>query len=119
MHGPIIISGNAEAPSKAARRPLAGLQSAVAQVSSPALGEESDAYPTIANLSTRFRVIACRANIQWILQKRRGDVDHWRGVWFCRTRQALVRGVHMHVDHIGGDALARLLRLPQRFGGTS
>jgi hypothetical protein len=52
-------------------------------------GEESDSYPAVANLNDRWRVIACGAGIQWILQRRRGD--HWVGYWFCRTREALPR----------------------------
>jgi hypothetical protein len=76
-------------------------------------GEESDSYPAVAKLNDRWRVIACSADIQWILQRRRGD--HWSGYWFCRTREALILGARKHAGEIGGVALAALLRLPARF----
>lgn len=89
--------------------------SSAAHVPAPRLGEESDNYPVIASLNDRWRVIACRQSIQWILQRRRGGVDHWRGYWFCRTREALIRGAREHAGQIAGDALVVLLRLPESF----
>ena len=53
--------------------------------------EENDGYPVIVQINDRWRVVTCRAGIQWILQRRRGD--RWAGYWFCRTREALIRGV--------------------------
>ena len=88
--------------------------SSVAKVSGRLAGEESETYPAVCVLNARWRVIACRQAIQWILQ-RRGGVDHWRGVWFCRTREALIRGARQRVGQISGDALVILLRLPERF----
>jgi hypothetical protein len=76
-------------------------------------GEESDSYPTVAILNDRWRVVVSSAGIQWVLQRRRGD--HWSGYWFCRTREALIRGARKHAGEIGGVALATLLRLPSRF----
>jgi hypothetical protein len=70
-------------------------------------------------LNDRWRVIACKNSIQWILQRRRGGVDQWRGYWFCRTREALLRGAREHAGPIDGVALAVLLRLPERIGGAS
>jgi hypothetical protein len=98
-----------------------GMQAAIAprpaspinRVSGRVRGEESGSYPVIANLNDRWRVVACSAGIQWILQRRRGD--HWVGCWFCRTREALVRGARKHAGEIGGVALVTLLRLPERF----
>jgi hypothetical protein len=90
-------------------------QSPTAHLSGRRLGEENDDYPVVASLNARWRVIVCRQSIQWILQRRRGGVDHWRGYWFCRTREALIRGARKHVGDIAGDALVRLLRLPARF----
>jgi hypothetical protein len=51
--------------------------------------ETDDAYPAVAKLSDRVRVIECPDGIQWILQRRRGA--RWNGVSFCRTRSALIR----------------------------
>lgn len=87
--------------------------SLINRVSGRVRGEESGSYPVIANLNDRWRVVACSAGIQWILQRRRGD--RWDGYWFCRTREALVRGARKHAGEIGGVALVTLLRLPERF----
>jgi hypothetical protein len=75
--------------------------------------EENDAYPTVANLNARWRVIECKNSIQWILQRRcRG---RWNGKYFCRTREALLRFARAGAGEIAGDALVILLRLPERF----
>jgi hypothetical protein len=95
------------------------LKSPVAHLSGHRLGEESDDYPTIARLNDRWRVIVCKHSIQWILQRRRGGANHWRGYWFCRTREALIRGAREHAGQIDGISLAILLRLPERIGGAS
>jgi hypothetical protein len=58
-------------------------------------------------------VIVCRNALQWILQRRQGK--QWRGYWFCRTREALIRGAREHAGPIGGDALVILLRLPEHY----
>jgi hypothetical protein len=78
------------------------------------LGEENDDYPTVAILNDRWRVVVCRNSIQWILQKR-GGPNHWRGRYFCRTREVLIRCAREHAGEIGGDALVILLRRPERF----
>jgi hypothetical protein len=95
-------------------------KSATAHLSGPTGGEESDTYPrVVAKLNDRWRVITCKSSIQWILQRRRGGADHWRGYWFCRTKEALIRGARHYAGEIHGDALAVLLRLPERIGGES
>jgi hypothetical protein len=92
-----------------------GHSSNTASLSRPGRGEENDDYhPVIANLNARWRVIACKSSIQWVLQRRDG-ADHWRGYWFCRTREALIRGARGHAGDIAGDALVILLRLPAWF----
>lgn len=77
--------------------------------------EENDGYPVIVQINDRWRVVTCRAGIQWILQCRRGD--RWAGYWFCRTREALIRGAREHAGEIDGPALVILLRLPERIDG--
>src|SRR5262249_20137093 len=75
--------------------------------------EENDAYPTVANLNARWRVIGCKNSIQWILQRRcRG---RWNGKYFCRTREALLRFAQACAGEFAGDALVILLRLPESF----
>jgi hypothetical protein len=100
------------------RRQAENRCSLVGQVSSPirAIAEEGDPYPVIVQLNARWRVIACRSGIQWILQKRRG-ANRWRGVWFCRTRSVLVAGACRYANPIHAEAMIVLLRLPARFDG--
>jgi hypothetical protein len=58
-------------------------------------------------------VVACKNNIQWILQVRRGN--RWHGKYFFRTREGLVLLAREYAGEISGDALVILLRLPERF----
>jgi hypothetical protein len=62
-------------------------------------------------MTDKARVI-CRDRLQWIVQRRRSVCPNsWRGVSFCRTREALLRCAGR------GDpaAVARLRALPERF----
>ena len=103
--------GAAQTASKDGGRPF----SSVARLSGPLSTEELDTYSrVIAVLNPRWRVIVCRQSTQWVLQKR-GGANHWRGVWFCCTRAALLRGTRQQAGQIAGDALVTLLRLPERF----
>jgi hypothetical protein len=83
-------------------------------------GEESDTYPGIITaLNSKWRVIICRGGIQWVLQRQAGQRDgrpRWEGHWFCQTSEALIRGARERAGQIGGDALAIMLRLPERIG---
>jgi hypothetical protein len=82
--------------------------------------EESDDYHmVVARLNTGcWRVIVCRAGIQWILQHRRSPkkapADDWRGRSFCRTSEALIRCCREHAGEIEPEALAILAELPAR-----
>ena len=52
--------------------------------------EANDDYSAIvAMLDADNRVIRCVDDVQWIVQKREGRV--WNGVYFCRTKEALLR----------------------------
>jgi hypothetical protein len=81
--------------------------------------ETSDDYPKVVTLNSRWRVIACRHGIQWILQYRnRAETvarDVWRGRSYCRTREALIRVCDDHAGIIDPDARATLEGLPARF----
>src|SRR5262249_20305728 len=83
-----------------------------------ALGpEESDSYPrVVVRLNGKWRVVACRGGIQWILQSRKGPRGHSR--CYCRTRDGLVQCAHERAGEIGGDALIVLLRLPARIDAS-
>ena len=50
--------------------------------------------------------------------ERGGEAYSWRGVWFCQTREALLRGARERAGQINSDALVALLRLPERIGGA-
>jgi hypothetical protein len=100
-------------PQKSPRQP-SGAKSSVTHVSGRLRGEESDTYPTIVcRLNDRWRVIACRSQIQWILQRRGGD--RWNDQYYFRTREGLMLFVREYAGEIHGDALVTLLRLPERF----
>ena len=83
--------------------------------------ESSDDYPdVVAVLNDRWRVIACAAGIQWILQCRRSaetcSTARWQGRSFCRTREALIRLCQpQNVGPIDPAAAAILAELPDRF----
>jgi len=58
------------------------------------------------------RVIDCKDQIQWIVQRLRGD--QWHGLSFCRTREALIRDAKRRLgEDIPGVALKALLSLPE------
>jgi hypothetical protein len=90
-------------------------------VSDPALirSEEADDYhAVVAQLNDDWRVIVCRAGIQWILQHRAGERHgrtRWAGRSFCRTSEALNRVSRERAGPIDPAALAILESLPARF----
>ena len=57
--------------------------------------ETSDTYTgLIARLSDHWRVIVCRDQLQWILQRRdaqRSGQPLWKALGYFRTREALIR----------------------------
>jgi hypothetical protein len=80
--------------------------------------EEADDYhAVVAQLSDSWRVIICRAGIQWILQHREGARHgraRWTGRSYCRTSEALNRLSRKHAAHLRPDAAAILAALPER-----
>ncbi len=109
-----LLTATAEKPQLISLDTRPNGKSVVAGLRPSLRGEKSDAYPAIAVLNPHWRIIECAGGIQWILQRRQGG--RWRSYWFCRTREALLRGAREHAAPIGGDALAVLLRLPERIG---
>jgi hypothetical protein len=77
--------------------------------------ESDDLYPTIALLGPALRVINCRDNMQWIVQRRENSGGKgWRGLSFCCTRDALIRDAKRRLGGpIPADALAILRSLPE------
>jgi hypothetical protein len=80
--------------------------------------EEADNYHVIvARLNGNWRVIVCRAGIQWILQRRAGE-RHGRARWasrsYFRTSEGLIRFSREYAGEIEPDACAVLAALPAR-----
>ena len=74
--------------------------------------EKDDTYPAIAMVSDKVRVINCKDDLQWIVQRRMGD--EWRGLSFCRTRATLIRDTRRRLNaDIPAEALAILQALPE------
>lgn len=81
--------------------------------------EEADDYHAIvAQLSDGWRIIACRSDIQWILQRsvgQRHGRTRWEGRSFCRTKEALIRFSRTHASPVDPAAQLLLDALPERF----
>lgn len=81
--------------------------------------EAADDYTAVvAKLNQNWRVITCRDGIQWILQHRgspkKSRKDDWRGRWYCRTSEALLRGTRAYAGSIDSQAMLLLMKLPDR-----
>lgn len=81
------------------------------------MSEEADDYrDVVARLNGGWRVIVCKAGMQWILQHRRSPkkppADDWRGRSYCRTSEALRRCVREYAGNIEPAATATLAALP-------
>jgi hypothetical protein len=93
-------------------RPIRSRKSVPDTVFPSRRAECHDTYPALVYLTNKVRIIECRDRLQWIVQRRRSVCPNsWRGVSFCRTREALLRCAGR------GDpaAVARLRALPERF----
>lgn len=56
------------------------------------LSEQAEDYPhVVSTLNSQWRVIRCRDEIQWILQRKTGG--RWRPLAYCRTRDGLLRSI--------------------------
>lgn len=90
-----------------------------AAMTAPIRSEESDNYHlVVAQLTADWRVIVCKAGIQWILQRRRSPkrppADDWRGRSYCRTSEALIRCAREYAGVIEPAAATILAALPLR-----
>jgi hypothetical protein len=76
--------------------------------------EKNESYPVVASLNDKTRVIRCKDNIQWIVQRKSGE--HWQGRSFCRTRSALIREAkHRLGPDLPQAALQILQALPEYY----
>ncbi len=69
-----------------------------------------DYRAVVAVLNDRWRVIACTAGIQWILQVRRGRL--WRGRSYCRSKAGLLGCVRDYCGAVDPAAMSVLALLP-------
>jgi len=79
-------------------------------------GESGDIYDrVVVRLNEKWRVVECRAGIQWILQRRKSASDGggWSSRSFCRTSEAIRRLARQHAKPIDPEALVVLDRLPE------
>ena len=74
----------------------------------------------VARLRRRHRVIACKDDIQWILQQRKsgGAERPWRGAGYFRSRDALIRRCAGLCSRADALAKASLAALPENFRGS-
>jgi hypothetical protein len=69
-------------------------------------------FRVVSQLDSKTRVIECRDRIQWIVQRAKAvnGQRQWRGMSFCRTKEALLRCVR---DWVTGE-YQELQALPER-----
>ena len=80
--------------------------------------ERDDAYFRLIYAKGDWRVIACKDNLQWIIQraeKRRGQRE-WTGNSYCSTRKALTRLWHAKTGDVHG-MIELSKMLSERIGG--
>lgn len=78
--------------------------------------EKDDGYRGVLfYLNQRWRVAACKDEIQWLLQRR--DNTRWHSHAYCRTREGLARCIREYAGLVDAAALAKIAALPDWFGG--
>ena len=54
--------------------------------------EKSDHYACVIAQGERARVIVCKHNLQWVIQRRKGGPQgRWLAVGYCRARSTVLR----------------------------
>jgi hypothetical protein len=85
--------------------------------------ETSDDYiKIIVRLNDSWRVIVCKDNIQWVLQRRdagRSGSPRWRGVSYHCELKALIRVSRTRAKKLEVTALAQLEALPVVFNNPN
>jgi len=79
--------------------------------------ESYENWPHVIARWDGWRVIGCRDDMQWILQRGRkgGSGTQWAGISYCRTKPALARCIRQKVGEIPAFATAALDALPERY----
>ena len=75
----------------------------------------------VALLCARHRVVVCKDDMQWILQRRKngGAGRPWRGIGYFRTRKTLIRACASLYGRIDPSVLAILAALPDHIGRSA
>ena len=61
------------------------------------LSEQQQDYPyMVVNIRTHFRLIECRDNIQWILQRRDKNKERWRAISYFMFKKSMIRVFQEH-----------------------
>ncbi len=89
----------------------------------PSYRESDDDYACIVTrLGDGGRVIVCRENLQWILQRRDGKSAgraRWASVGYCTTREGLLRLCRASGARIAPSQWAVLAALPGNIAGCA
>jgi hypothetical protein len=100
--------------------PLAAVDHGESEAPKNCPAESDSTYPHI-QLNSRWRVVACRDRVQWILQRQHGPGEperpaatRWEGRAYCRTREGLTRSCRAYSGPIDPAAVAALRTLPDR-----
>lgn len=84
------------------------------------LREEAADYPAVvATIDAKWRVIACRDGIQWILQRRAGQRNgrpRFEAQAYCRSREGIIAAVRRSTGQADPKAIATLENLPDWIG---
>ncbi len=93
----------------------------VDSLAGPSYRESDDDYGCIVTrLGDAGRVIVCRDDLQWILQRRdgkRAGRARWASVSYCTTREALLRLCRAACARIDPSEWAVLAALPESITG--
>lgn len=83
--------------------------------------ESADNYHSIVVvLNDKYRVIVCRDEIQWILQKQNGQrhgQNRWDSLSYFRTRDGVIRSCRAYAGRLDAKTLSILESLPIILGG--
>lgn len=81
--------------------------------------ERDDNFYAVVYSTEFWRVIICKNNLQWIVQRAANSMHgrYWRGVSYISTRKSLIRvWLSKTSDYYGAFELGHL---PERLGGDS
>jgi len=92
--------------------PPEGLLLAPSRLQASTSPHDSDEHyrAVVAVLGDRWRVVACTAGIQWVLQTRRGKL--WRGRSYCRSKAGLLGCVRDYCGAVDPASMLVLQLLP-------